>query len=322
MKRLALSLFLAFAAPLAAQAEAPSQSLPVQLRQGSAIDGDTIRLGDIWDNLGDKADTVVAAAPQPGKRVTLNARWLAAVAVNNKIDWHPVTTLDHVVVERNGQMVDPAMIEREVREALDMEGLPQGSGFEITNRTALAVTIASTVQPTVAIRDLLLDPRTQRFTAVAEIPAGSPAATRLKVYGRTFTMTRLPVLARAFNRGEAISEADIQWIEVRDEGVRQDLATDSRQMIGLEPRYSLRAGQPVRLADLQRPVLVERNATVTLVLRTPFMTLSTQGRAIDEGGRGDVIKVTNLQTKQTVEGKVDGPNMVSVAPTGIRVLSN
>jgi len=317
MKRLLFAVLL-FAAPHVALAA----DLPADLRSAATVDGEAIRLGDLWDNLGDKASVAVVAAPQPGKRITLDARWLYAVAQNNGIDWRPASNFDRIVVARAGQVVEAAAIEAELREALDMEGLPKGSSFDITNRANLTVTIPTGTPPTIAVREMILDTRTQRFSAIVEVPAGSPSAIRMKVSGRTFTMARLPVLTRTVNRGETIGEKDVQWIEVREENVRRDIAIEPRELIGMEPRFQVKAGAPVRISDLQRPVMVGRNALVTMVLRTPYMTLTAQGRSVDEGGRGDTIKVTNLQTKQVVEAKIEGPGMVSVASAGPRVLSN
>ena len=318
MKRLSFALLLLLVPALGFAA-----GLPPQLRSAAAIDGETIHLGDLWDNLdGDKAATSVVASPQPGKHITLDARWLAAVAQNNGIDWRPATNFDRVVVSRSGQQVDAQTIEAELREALDMEGLPKGSGFEITNRASLGVTIPVGVEPNVAVREVVLDLRTQRFSAIVEVPAGSPSATRLKVSGRTFTMSRLPVLTHTVNRGETIGDRDVEWLEVREENVRRDIALDPRELVGMEPRFQIKAGVPVRIGDLQRPVMVTRNSTVTMVLKTPYMTLTAQATAINDGGHGDIIKVTNLQTKQIVEAKVEGPGTVSVTAGGARVLSN
>ena len=297
-------------------------SLPPQLRSATTVEGEAIHLGDLWENLDEKAGTAIVAAPQPGKHITLDARWLAAVAQTNGIDWRPASNFDRIVVTRGGQVVDATAIESELREALDMEGLPKGSGFEITNRASLGVTIPTGVQANVAVREMALDLRTQRFSAIVEVPAGSPSAVRLKVAGRIFVMSRLPVLTRAVNRGDVIGEKDVEWIEVREENVRRDIAIDPRELIGMEPRFQVKAGVPVRISELQRPLMVTRNSTVTMVLRTPYMTLTAQARAIDDGGRGDIVKVTNLQTKQIVEAKVEGPGTVSVSAGGPRILSN
>ncbi|MDA8230688.1 MAG: flagellar basal body P-ring formation chaperone FlgA [Magnetospirillum sp.] len=318
MKHVILALLLSLGLPVLAVAA----GLPVQLRSEATINGDAIRLGDLWDNLGDKAGTAIAAAPQPGRRVTLDARWLAAVAGTNGIDWHPSSPFDRIVVERAGRTVDPASIESAVREALAMQGLPQGTGFELSSRSALAIVIPADAQPDVAVHDLDVDQRTQRFSATVEVPAGAPNAIRVRVSGRTFTTTKIPVLNRTVARGDVIGERDIDWLDVRDDNMRRDIALEPRELVGMEPRFQVKAGMPVRLADLQRPILVSRNSTVTMVLRTPYMTLTSQGRATEDGGRGDIVHVTNTQTKQVVEALVEGPGTVSVALNTPRALSN
>ncbi len=322
MKRVAALAVILLALAAWPAAHAAETGLPATLRSNAVIDGDVIRLGDLWENLGDKADTAIVGAPQPGRHISLDGRWLAVVAAANGIDWHPATNFDRVVVERAGQTVDPTLIEQELREALDAEGLPAGTSFEVTNRAALAVVIPTNAQASVAVHDIIIDQRTQRFAAMLEVPAGSPSATRIRVQGRIFTMTRLPVLTHTMSRGDVITEHDVEWKDVREEAVRREIAIEPRELIGQEPRFQVKAGVPVRTTELQRPVMVTRNSTVTMVLRTETMTLSTMGRAIDDGGRGDIVKVTNLQTKQIVEARVDGPGTVIVQLSAPRTLSN
>jgi flagella basal body P-ring formation protein FlgA len=314
-------LLLATIVVLAAKA-ACAAGLPAQLKPTVLLEGDVIRLGDLWDNIGDKAETPLASAPQPGKRVTLESRWLAAVAGGYGIDWRPSSMFEKVIVERAGQTVDIQSVETELREALTMEGAPASAVLELTDRNSLRIIVPVGSPTNVAVRDVAYDSRMSRFNATVEVPAGSPNATRVKVSGHVYTTTRIPVLSHAMGRGEVITEKDLQMQDIRDEYVRQDVITNPRQLLGQEPRYQLRSGMPVRTAEVQRPVLVGKNTPVTMVLKTPFMQLSAQGRAIEDGSQGDIIRVTNNQTKQTVEAKVEGPGMVSVALNGIRSLAN
>lgn len=317
MTRILLGLVFALAAHAAV-----AGTLPPQLKATTSVDGDVIRLGDLWDNLGAKGDTAIAAAPQPGKRVVLEARWLAAVAQAYGIDWRPATAFERSVLERAGQTVDLRVIETEIREALAMEGLPPDSEVELGNRNALSIVVPANAPADVAVRDVMWDPRMNRFSAVVEVPAGSPTATRVRITGRAYATARVPVLNRLVARGSTITEADIEWVEVRETQMRTDVATSPDQLVGQEPRWQIRQGVPVRLSEVQRPVLVQRNSMVTLVLKTPFMSLTAQGKASEDGGKGDVIRVTNLQTKRTIEGVVDGPGTVSVAMGGPRALAH
>lgn len=323
MKRLFLTTAFALLVSVSNLGSAHAETLPANLKSVATIEADTVKLGDLWENLGAKAETVIANAPQPGKRITADARWLTAVAQAHGIHWQPASAFDRIVIERSGQMVDVKLIETELKEALGMEGVPAPFDFEIANRTALNITIPASGGPAgVAVRDVVWDSRTSRFTATVEVPAGSPAAVRQRVNGRVFTVSRIPVLNRALGRGDVIGERDVEWVDVRTENVRRDIATDPRQIVGQEPRYQLRQGVPVRLSEVQRPVLVTRNSMVTMTLKTPFMTLATQGRAGEDGGKGDIIHVTNLQTKRVVEAVIDGPGTVTVAHAGARSLAN
>lgn len=319
MKRLLLAAAFVLAGSMAVQAG----SLPAQLRPAAVIEGDTVRLGDLWDNLGDKGDVMLAPAPQPGKRVTADVRWLSAVAAQYGINWQPANGFERIVIERAGQMVDVRLVESELREALGAEGVPAPFDFEITNRTALNMMVPSNGGTIgVAIRDVIWDQRNARFSATVEVPAGQPNALRQRVNGHVYTVSRIPVLSRTLSRGDIITERDVEWVETRADAVRRDMITDLRQLVGQEPRTQVRQGAAIRLSDVQRPVMVPRNSSVTMVVKSPFMQLTVQGRSMDEGGKGDVIRVTNLQSKRVVEAVVDGPGTVVVVPNGTVALTN
>ena len=81
-------------------------------------------------------------------------------------------------------------------------------------------------------------------------------------------------------------------------------------------RQMLRSGQMLSAADLQRPISVTKGALVTMILKVGAMSLTTQGRALEQGSLGDFIRITNTHSNMTVTGKIEGPNVVSVAPPG------
>ena len=322
MKRILATLLLAAALPVAALAPAWAAGLPVSLKPAATIHADVVKLGDLWDNLGAKAEVVLAGAPQPGKRIVADARWLSAVAQANGIDWQPAPAFDRIVIERASQMVDARLIEAELRDALALEGMTGAYDLEVANRAALNIVVPASGSNLIAVRDVVLDVRNHRFSAIVEVPADSPGAVRQRVNGRVFPVARVPVLARPLNRGDVVGEDDIKWVEMRADTGRRDLILDADQIIGQEPRQPLRADVPLRASDLRRPVLVERNAMVTVALKTPYMSLTTQAKAQDAGGKGDIVRIVNLQSKRTVEAVVEGPGLVSVSPGGPRLLSH
>ncbi|MNF12653.1 flagellar basal body P-ring biosynthesis protein FlgA [compost metagenome] len=62
---------------------------------------------------------------------------------------------------------------------------------------------------------------------------------------------------------------------------------------------------------------MDKGSLVTITLATENLTLSVQGKALQDGGRGDVIRVVNTQSNRILEATVAGPSIVAVAKPGV-----
>jgi flagella basal body P-ring formation protein FlgA len=92
----------------------------------------------------------------------------------------------------------------------------------------------------------------------------------------------------------------------------QDIVTDLAKVTGTAARRALGKGSLIREADVQRPELIEKNATVLMTFEQPGLQLAMRGRALQAGSAGDVIQVMNINSKKTVEAVVTGPNRAAV----------
>ncbi len=72
------------------------------------------------------------------------------------------------------------------------------------------------------------------------------------------------------------------------------------------------AGAPLRAGDLRREEIVAKGDLVTLVYESRGLTITMRGRAGEAGAMGDVISVTNPQSKRVLHGTVSGPGRISV----------
>jgi len=84
--------------------------------------------------------------------------------------------------------------------------------------------------------------------------------------------------------------------------------------IGLETKVALYAGRPVRAADLGPPAGVERNQIIPLIYRSPILTIATEGRAMDRAGPGEIIRVMNLSSRNTVSARIGPDGVAYVSP--------
>jgi flagella basal body P-ring formation protein FlgA len=89
--------------------------------------------------------------------------------------------------------------------------------------------------------------------------------------------------------------------------------TDPASIIGMEARVALYAGRPIRQGDVGFPAVVERNQIIILTFQRNGLAISTDGRALDRGGPGELIRVMNLASRATVTARIgfDGTGYVS-----------
>ena len=64
--------------------------------------------------------------------------------------------------------------------------------------------------------------------------------------------------------------------------------------------------------SIRRPILVAKGSLVTIILKAPQMTLTAQGKALENGSDGDTVQITNTQSNKVIEAEVTGPGKVSV----------
>lgn len=175
---------------------------------------------------------------------------------------------------------------------------------------------SGTIQPVAA----QFTPRNGRFDVTFEIGSdnNSPSV-KLRFTGVATEMVEAAVLARNVERAEVLKASDV-IIERRPKAeIGGDAATRSGA-IGMQMRRPLRAGQPLRVADLVKPDLVQRDSNVTLIYQTAGIYLTIRGKALDNGAEGDVVNVLNLQSNRTIAGVVIGNNQVRVSAVTPRIV--
>ncbi len=109
------------------------------------------------------------------------------------------------------------------------------------------------------------EPRSGRFDVSFEIANDSVSTpTRLRFTGTAIETVEAAVLTRNVERNEVLKSSDVV-VERRPKAeVGGDAATRDRA-VGMQARRQLRAGQALKVADLVKPDLVQRDQTVTLI---------------------------------------------------------
>ena len=126
----------------------------------------------------------------------------------------------------------------------------------------------------------------------------------------TTAMADSVVATRTIKAQTILAAADLAIVPADITGALT--ATDTA--VGLEAKVTLYAGHAVHEADLMSPTLIQRNQVVPIIYQVAGLTIRTDGRALERGGAGAVIKVMNLSSHLTLEGAVAPDGSVRVGP--------
>lgn len=306
-------LLIAAAAESAAAADAIAASVPGAHPRNDTvvINRSFIRLGDLFVEAGEKADVVVAYAPAPGSRMVYDVNSLASIARANGIKWQARSWFDRVVVERPAVTVGDTEIMAAVRAELAKRNVDSKADVELATR-GVSLQLPADASTTLDLQNFNFDERTGQFNGRIVLPAADGTQS-LPLSGRVHRTVEVPTLTRRIATGETVGRDDIQWQTARAETVARNVILDPSRIVGMEAKRPLQADQPLRAGDVRAPVIVAKGSLVTLVVQSATMTLTSKGRAMENGAMGDSVRIQNTQSKVVVEGEVVSSGTVRVA---------
>jgi flagella basal body P-ring formation protein FlgA len=280
------------------------------LRSAADVAGPAIRLSDVFSGLTPTQDRDIAVAPQPGKSVTYDARILARLAEQYRLSWQPQNLTDKAVLTRASVAITSDMIRNAVIAKL-AEAKLNGTPDIQFDRRDLELLLPVDQTPDFTLNNFSYDSVAKRFRAdLVTGPTAAPISRAIS--GRVSLKRDVPVLTNPLTAGSIIGNHDIVWLTLPEERIQNDMATNAAQLIGSAVKRDVAEGQVIRLRDVMPPRLVTRGSLVTLKVETSLLQVTAQGRALQDGAKGDVIRITNTQSNRMVEGVVEGPGLVRI----------
>src|SRR5581483_6479663 len=92
------------------------------LRSVTTLHAPVVRLSDLFDDAGAKADRVLGPGPGAGGRIVVEAAQLGAIARQFGVDWRPASSGDRAVLDRPGRPMRRDDVLDAVRQALVTAG--------------------------------------------------------------------------------------------------------------------------------------------------------------------------------------------------------
>ena len=302
----------ALAASVAGIVALPVASNAATLRSFIEISGSSVRLSDLFDELGPVPDRVLGAAPAPGDRITVNSPQLAAIAHDFDVAWRPSTGAENVVVQRAGLVLSPGVVNALIRKVLEDAGAPPFADISMPAFEPVLLPVGVAVQP--EISQVNYDPAGGRFTVLLSVAPAGMAPVQRRLSGQAFPTIETTVPVRALALGSIVAADDVQSMRVHAGLLRGRTPIPAESAVGMVVRHQVAQGQPLTTGDLGRMLLIKAGTAVTMTLSSSGISLTAQGVALDAGALGDRIRIQNPASHVIVEADVVSAGEVRVLP--------
>lgn len=198
-----------------------------------------------------------------------------------------------------------ATLEETLLDALIQQGAPGDAAVSIVGKAPAGLDADA-----LDIQKLDYDTASGRFVATLKLPSGR----LFGLQGKVEAGMDVPVLNRVVMPGDVVNNEDIAFVRLASSRVARGSLTDANEIVGFSAKRQLRAGIALRSGDLEKPIVIRKGDSVTMIFRAPGIEVTSRGKAMTAGGLGDTVAVVNTQSHKQIDAVVTGAGAVSVSP--------
>ncbi len=210
--------------------------------------------------------------------------------------------------------ITAADVGKAVAEQFRLQGIEQKADISLS--AGAPKTIYTAEHPLkLVVHALQVDTQSHRWQGQANILANGKTETVKPISGTYISMVDVPVLTRQLGRNDIIEASDISTRAVPSQQLRKETVTDASKLIGLSPRAVVSANRPIRMSEVNSPILIKRGDAVEMTYSSPYMSIKATGTALQDGAKGEMIRVKNDKSEKAVSGRVAGAGHIEVNQT-------
>lgn len=302
-----------------------AEGAELRLREEATVAGGMIRLGDVAQIAGDDqaalGGVLLCPAPGHGKERVLRRGEICELLSLAEIDARKLhwTGAYQIVIRRaDGRAIRPAIAKGGAKAASSVEQSVQHalvSYLQTHQPGDAAWSVAPAIpsrywSPLKEAQQIAVvggqAPFTgrQSFEIVAQVQGHER---RIPIEAEVARLPKAVIALRAVASGEVVRPEDVESRTLPTEFTGSDRLLTHDEVVGRETTRGLNAGQPITAADLQLPRLVHRGDKVTVSSLAAGISITTSGKAAQDGALGDSIPVELEGPKRQVLAKVVGP---------------
>ena len=131
--------------------------------------------------------------------------------------------------------------------------------------------------------------------------------------GQAIVLVPALVPVERIQAGEILSQSDLKEIRIPYQTIPAGSVRYPSEMIGKQTRRVLIDNRPIPESSLIEPQIVERGDQVSIELAAGGLKLIAPGKAMEDGAKGDDVRVINLNSNKTITATIEASGLVRVA---------
>ncbi len=117
---------------------------------------------------------------------------------------------------------------------------------------------------------------------------------------------------KTFSRGHRLRSEDLVVKPVSDGEFEPSFVSDPNELVGMEVHGMVRANQPISRGEVGAPVVIKRGDAVDIQVIGGGITVTTRGRAVEQGAVSDAIEVETLSPRKRLLARVVRHGLVEI----------
>lgn len=135
---------------------------------------------------------------------------------------------------------------------------------------------------------------------------------KVSVPARIEVWSDVVVAAKPLGRYQPIDAEDIKIEKMNLSRVPANVIVSAEEVVGLRTNRNIAVNAVLRQDQVEMPPLIKRGDVVRVVAESPVLKVVVQGKAKQDGGKGERIRIVNLASKKTIYAKVMDEKTVQV----------
>ncbi|MDI6751305.1 MAG: flagellar basal body P-ring formation chaperone FlgA [bacterium] len=267
----------------------------ISLKEDVEVSGKEIFLSDIAEYSGEEIK--IGVSPLIGRTRTLKRQYIELVAKRRIPDLKIIG--NEVRVRRACQNLPKERLQEEI-----IRAIPEKGSITVGNIPELFLAkgeLSFDVEPIV---------RENKATCKVLIKVNGVEHKRIMVDCKIQKFSDVVVAKKDILSGSLIKAEDIEMAYKEIE--KEAGFSDSTDLVGKEARVLIKAGEAIKVCDVQDPVLIRFGDIVTLIKNGDGFTVTCEGKAASNGFLGKRIMVRNLSSNKLIEAVVLDSKTVEV----------